>query len=111
MKYKEGNGVAEKSFVSIGEDNRRRLDELEARVAMLEEVLNNTGKGCLLVSSETAIYLATNCVIQSDIPETTKQEVIDALRKMQEELYRLSWDRLSWEVETNGDNTDDKTFG
>ena len=38
MKYKEGNGVAEKSFVSIGEDNRRRLDELEARVAMLEEL-------------------------------------------------------------------------
>ena len=38
MKYKEGNGVAEKSFVSIGEDNRRRLDELEARVATLEEL-------------------------------------------------------------------------
>ena len=45
MKYKEGNGVAEKSFVSIGEDNRRRLDELEARVALLEEILNNMGKG------------------------------------------------------------------
>ena len=45
MRYKEGNGVAEKSFVSIGEDNRRRLDELEARVALLEEVLNNMGKG------------------------------------------------------------------
>lgn len=38
MKYKEGNGVAEKSFVSIGEDNRRRLDELESRVALLEEL-------------------------------------------------------------------------
>ena len=45
MKYKEGNGVAEKSFVSIGEDNRRRLDELEARVARLEELLSNMGKG------------------------------------------------------------------
>ena len=45
MKYKEGNGVAEKSFVSIGEDNRRRLAELEARVAMLEELLSNMGKG------------------------------------------------------------------
>ena len=47
MKYKEGNGVAEKSFVSIGEDNRRRLEELEARVAMLEETLRNMGKGYL----------------------------------------------------------------
>lgn len=45
MRYKEGNGVAEKSFVSIGEDNRRRLDELEARVALLEELLSNMGKG------------------------------------------------------------------
>ena len=45
MKYEEGNGVAEKSFVSIGEDNRRRLDEIEVRVALLEEVLNNMGKG------------------------------------------------------------------
>ena len=45
MKYKEGNGVAEKSFVSIGEDNRRRLEELEARVAILEEILKNMGKG------------------------------------------------------------------
>ena len=44
MKYKEGNGVAEKSFVSIGEDNRRRLDELEARVVLLEELLSNMGK-------------------------------------------------------------------
>ena len=44
MKYKEGNGVAEKSFVSIGEDNRRRLDELEARVALLEELLSNMVK-------------------------------------------------------------------
>lgn len=39
------------------------------------------------MTSETAIYLATNCVIQADIPETIKQEVIDALRKLQEELY------------------------
>lgn len=44
MRYTEGNGVAEKSFVSIGEDNRRRLDELEARVAILEELLSNMVK-------------------------------------------------------------------
>ena len=45
MKYREGNGVAEKSFISIGEDNRRRLEELEARVAILEELLSNMGNG------------------------------------------------------------------
>ena len=39
------------------------------------------------MTSEKAIHLATNCVIQADIPETTKQEVIDALRKLQEDAY------------------------
>ena len=35
MKYKEGNGVAEKSFVSVGEDNRRRLDRIDDLIAKI----------------------------------------------------------------------------